>query len=163
MLEAIDLKKTYGKNEALKGLNLAIKPGDIYCLLGANGAGKTTTINLFLNFIDPTSGSAKVNGIDVASQPLETKKFLAYIPETVMLYGNLSGLENLSYFAKLGGHNEYNDNDLREFLKRVGLQDEAVDKRVSAYSKGMRQKVGVAIALAKQAKALLLDEPTSGL
>ncbi|MCB2107944.1 MAG: ABC transporter ATP-binding protein, partial [Rhodobacteraceae bacterium] len=128
-----------------------------------NGAGKTTTINLFLNFIDPTSGSAKVNGIDVASQPLETKKFLAYIPETVMLYGNLSGLENLSYFAKLGGHNEYNDNDLREFLKRVGLQDEAVDKRVSAYSKGMRQKVGVAIALAKQAKALLLDEPTSGL
>lgn len=163
VLDAIDLSKTYGNNDALKGLNLSIKPGDIYCLLGANGAGKTTTINLFLNFIAPTAGAAKVNGLDVTAHPLETKKFLAYIPETVMLYGNLSGLENLAYFAKLGGHSEYTEADLRAFLKRVGLQDEAVDKRVSAYSKGMRQKVGVAIALAKQAKALLLDEPTSGL
>lgn len=163
MLEAVNLKKTYGNNEALKDLNLSIKAGDIYCLLGANGAGKTTTINLFLNFIDPTGGVARVNGRDVTAHPLETKKHLAYIPETVMLYGNLSGLENLSYFAKLGGHSEYSDNDLRDFLKRVGLQSEAVEKRVSAYSKGMRQKVGVAIALAKRAGALLLDEPTSGL
>jgi ABC-2 type transport system ATP-binding protein len=163
VLEAIDLSKTYGNNNALQGLNLTIKPGDIYCLLGANGAGKTTTINLFLNFIAPTAGTARVGGLDVVAHPLETKKYLAYIPETVMLYGNLTGLENLAYFAKLGGHSEYTDADLRAFLKRVGLQDEAVDKRVSAYSKGMRQKVGVAIALAKQAKALLLDEPTSGL
>ena len=163
MLEAINLKKTYGDYDALKGINLSVKPGDIYCLLGANGAGKTTTINLFLNFIDPTSGTAKVNGLEVTANSLETKKYLAYIPETVMLYGNLTGLENLTYFAKLGGHAEYKENDLRGFLKRVGLQDGAVDKRVAAYSKGMRQKVGVAIALAKRAKALLLDEPTSGL
>ncbi|MBL8644913.1 MAG: ABC transporter ATP-binding protein [Rhodospirillaceae bacterium] len=163
MLEAIKLKKTYGDFEALKGLDLNINAGDIYCLLGANGAGKSTTINLFLNFIDPSEGQAKVNGLDVTTHPLETKKYLAYIPETVMLYGNLTGLENLAYFAKLGGHNEYTDNDLRNFLKQVGLQAGAEEKRVAAYSKGMRQKVGVAIALAKQAKALLLDEPTSGL
>ena len=163
MLEAVDLKKSYGEHEALKGLNLAINSGDIYCLLGANGAGKTTTINLFLNFIDPTGGAAKVNGIDVSEDPLGTKRFLAYIPEQVMLYPNLSGLENIEYFARLGGHDEYSEDDLRGFLIRCGLQAEAADRRIGTYSKGMRQKVGVAIALAKQAKALLLDEPTSGL
>jgi ABC-2 type transport system ATP-binding protein len=163
MLEAIDLTKLYGNFCALKSVNLNIRPGDIYCLLGANGAGKTTTINLFLNFIAPSEGVVKVNGLDVTAHPLETKRFLAYIPETVMLYGALSGLENLAYFARLGGHSEYTEADLRSFLARVGLQPDAVDRRISAYSKGMRQKVGVAIALAKQAKALLLDEPTSGL
>lgn len=163
MLEAINLKKTYGGYDALKGLDLRIEGGEIYCLLGANGAGKTTTINLFLNFIEPTSGSAKVAGLDVASHALETKQSLAYIPETVMLYGGLTGLENLAYFAKLGGHGHYTQGQLRGFLDRVGLQAAAHDKRVVSYSKGMRQKVGVAIALAKQAKALLLDEPTSGL
>lgn len=163
MLEAINLKKTYGDYDALKGLNLKVNSGDIYCLLGANGAGKTTTINLFLNFIEPTSGEVKVNDVDVTKDPLETKKFLAYIPETVMLYGNLTGLENLEYFAKLGGHSEYSRKDYQRFLDRVGLQKEAATRRISTYSKGMRQKVGVAIALAKKANTLLLDEPTSGL
>jgi ABC-2 type transport system ATP-binding protein len=163
VLEAINLKKVYGDYEALKGLNLKVGAGEIYCLLGANGAGKTTTINLFLNFIDPTSGTVKVNDIDVAANGLETKKYLAYIPETVMLYGGLTGLENLDYFAKLGGHGKYSRADYLKFFARVGLQESAINKRISTYSKGMRQKVGVAIALAKQAKALLLDEPTSGL
>ena len=163
MLEAITLKKVYGDHEALKGLNLRVNEGDIYCLLGANGAGKTTTINLFLNFVEPTSGTARVNGVDVCTNPLETKRHLAYIPEQVMLYGNLSGLEKLEYFARLGGHGEYSAADYRAFLDRVGLQPEAASRRVRTYSKGMRQKVGVAVALAKQAKALLLDEPTSGL
>ena len=163
MLEAIDLKKTYGDYQALKGLNLRVNGGDIYCLLGANGAGKTTTINLFLNFVTPTSGVARVNGIDVNAHPLQTKRYLAYIPEQVMLYGNLTGMENLEYFARLGGHDEYSADDYRGFLRRVGLQEDAAGRRVKTYSKGMRQKVGVAIALAKQARALLLDEPTSGL
>lgn len=162
MLEANELSKTYNGYEALKALNLKVEQGDIYCLLGANGAGKTTTINLFLNFISPSSGQVKVGGMDVVKHPIETKKSLAYIPETVMLYGALSGIENLSYFAKLGGH-DYSRDELMGFLDRVGLQREAAAKRVATYSKGMRQKVGVAIALAKQAKALLLDEPTSGL
>lgn len=163
MLEAMDLRKTYGDHEALKGLNLRVDSGDIYCLLGANGAGKTTTINLFLNFIAPTSGSARINGIDVARDPLGTKRHLAYIPEQVMLYGNLTGLENLEYFARLGGNGQYSPEEYRAFLDRVGLQPDAARRRVRTYSKGMRQKVGVAIALAKQATALLLDEPTSGL
>lgn len=162
MLQATNLKKSYGDIEALKGLDMAVEGGDIYCLLGANGAGKTTTISLFLNFIRPDGGTATVCGLDVAEQPLETKKLLAYIPEQVMLYGNLTALENLRYFSQLGGH-DYSQEEYRGFLRRVGLQEEAVERRVRTYSKGMRQKVGVAIALAKQAKALLLDEPTAGL
>jgi ABC-2 type transport system ATP-binding protein len=96
------------------------------------------------------------------AQPLETKRRLAYIPEQVNLYGYFSGVENLAYFSELAGH-RYADAELRRFLADAGLQTPAHDQRVSGYSKGMRQKVGIAIALAKQAKALLLDEPTSGL
>lgn len=163
MLKAEALSKSYNGTDALKELTLEVKPGEIYCLLGANGAGKSTTIRLFLNFIEPTSGRAWVNGLDVTSEPLESKKHLAYIPEQVMLYPHLSGLENLEYFAALAGHDHYTPQDLRGFLTRAGLQNDAHGQRVSGYSKGMRQKVGIAIALAKQAGALLLDEPTSGL
>src|SRR3546814_11550620 len=95
MLEAIQLRKEYGSNVALKGLDLKVGPGEIYCMLGANGAGKTTTVNCFLGFIQPTGGQALINGIDVQQQPLETKKYIAYIPENVMLYRNMTGLENL--------------------------------------------------------------------
>jgi ABC-2 type transport system ATP-binding protein len=163
MLEAIHLTKRYSGVAALDDLTLSIAPGDVFCLLGANGAGKTTTINLFLNFVEPTSGTAKINGVDVTERPLETKKYLAYIPETVMLYRNLSGLENLEYFSALAGRSDYTRMQLLDFLQQVRLDASAADKRVSHYSKGMRQKVGIAIALAKNAKALLLDEPTSGL
>ena len=163
MLEALNLTKRYDQAVALDALNLTVRPGEIFCLLGANGAGKTTTINLFLNFVPPTSGTARINGLDVVQQPLETKKHLAYIPETVMLYKNLTGLENLEYFSALAGRPDYTRPQLLEFLTQVGLQADAADKRVGTYSKGMRQKVGIAIALAKHAKALLLDEPTSGL
>jgi ABC-2 type transport system ATP-binding protein len=104
-----------------------------------------------------------VTGLDVAQAPLETKKFLAYIPEQVMLYPHLTGVENLEYFAALARHDGYSKEELRGFLRRSGLQEEAHDHWVSTYSKGMRQKVGIAVALAKQAEALLLDEPTSGL
>jgi ABC-2 type transport system ATP-binding protein len=163
MLEAAALTKRYDAHTALDGLTLTVASGEVFCLLGANGAGKTTTINLFLNFIQPTSGTATINGVDVTKAPLETKKYLAYIPETVMLYRNLTGLENLEYFSALAGRPDYSHDQLRAFLTRVGLQTEAADRRVAGYSKGMRQKVGIAIALAKGAKALLLDEPTSGL
>ncbi len=162
MLEASGLTKHYGTAVALSDLNLQVGPGEIYCLLGANGAGKTTTINLFLNFVEPTAGTARVGGLDVVKAPLESKRLLAYIPEQVMLYPNLTGLENLDYFARLGGH-RYTVAQLRDFLVRCGLQEDAHARLVRGYSKGMRQKVGVAIALSKQAKALLLDEPTSGL
>jgi len=163
MLQATNLTKRYGSIVALDALNLTVKPGEVFCLLGANGAGKTTTINLFLNFIEPSAGSATINGIDVTRAPLETKKHVAYIPETVMLYRNLTGLENLEYFAALAGRPDYTRVQLVEFFQQVGLPDGAADRRVGTYSKGMRQKVGIAIALAKGASALLLDEPTSGL
>ncbi len=163
MLQADALSKRYNGSAALSDLNLQVNPGEIYCLLGANGAGKSTTIRLFLNFIQPSSGRALVNGLDVSQAPLETKRYLAYIPEQVMLYPHLSGLENLAYFAALAGHAAYSGDELRGFLLRSGLQEEAHGERVSNYSKGMRQKVGIAVALAKKAGALLLDEPTSGL
>jgi ABC-2 type transport system ATP-binding protein len=163
MLRAENLTKRYDSHTALEGLTLTVQRGEVFCLLGANGAGKTTTINLFLNFIQPTSGTASINGLDVVREPLATKKFLAYIPETVMLYGNLTGLENLEYFSALAGRADYTRERLLGFCTRVGLQHDVADRRVGTYSKGMRQKVGIAIALAKGAKALLLDEPTSGL
>jgi ABC-2 type transport system ATP-binding protein len=162
MLTAHNLTKKYGEQVALNSLNLTIQQGEIFALLGQNGAGKTTTINLFLGFVDPSSGLATVNGLSVADNKLETKKFLAYIPETVMLYPNLNGIENLQYFSSLAGY-DYPRQELKAFLLTAGLQDTAHEQRLIGYSKGMRQKVGIAIALAKNAKALLLDEPTSGL
>jgi ABC-2 type transport system ATP-binding protein len=163
MLEAINLSKSYNGTVALKNLNLQIQPGEVFCLLGANGAGKTTTINLFLNFTEPSSGVAKVKDLNVTEHPIETKRYLAYIPEQVMLYRNLTGLENLAYFTALAGHSHYTREDLLQFFDQVALARQAGQQRVATYSKGMRQKVGIAIALAKKAEALLLDEPTSGL
>lgn len=162
MLEAKNLTKRYGSHTALNKLNLSIQPGEIFALLGQNGAGKTTTINLFLGFIEPTEGSASINGISVAENPQEIKQYLAYIPETVMLYPNMTGLENLEYFSSLAGF-DYSKKELGELLTTAGLQTQAFDQRLAGYSKGMRQKVGIAIAVAKKAKVLLLDEPTSGL
>lgn len=162
MLEARDLRKEYPNKLALQGLNLQIEPGEVFCLLGQNGAGKSTTINLFLGFIAPTSGAAFVNGLEVALNPLKIKEHLAYIPENVMLYPHLTGLENLALFSSLAGFN-YKEAELLGYLRHAGLPAEAVRRRVGTYSKGMRQKVGIAIAVAKHAKVLLLDEPTSGL
>ncbi|MBL8959505.1 MAG: ATP-binding cassette domain-containing protein, partial [Gemmatimonadetes bacterium] len=101
MLEARGLTKRYGTFTALDSLDLTVPAGEVFCLLGANGAGKTTTINLFLNFVEPSAGSASIAGLDVVQHPIETKRHVAYIPEQVMLYRNLSGLENLDYFASL--------------------------------------------------------------
>lgn len=163
MLETISLSKQFGDKPALDGVTLRVEPGEIYCLLGANGAGKTTLINVFLNFVEPTSGEARINGLEVTRHALETKRHIAYIPEQVMLYGVLSGLENLSYFAALATGKRQPRERLLALLDEVGLDKSAAEQRVATYSKGMRQKVGIAIALAKRARALLLDEPTSGL
>jgi ABC-2 type transport system ATP-binding protein len=161
-LEALTKRFPGAPAPAVDNLNLTIAPGELFALLGPNGAGKTTTINCLLGFLTPDSGRALIDGLDVAREPLETKRRLAYIPEQVNLYGHFSGVENLAYFSELAGH-RYAEAELRRFLADAGLQTTAHDQRVSGYSKGMRQKVGIAIALAKQAKALLLDEPTSGL
>lgn len=163
MLEANELTKSYDDNVALDRLNLKVNPGDIFCLLGANGAGKTTTINLFLGFVRPTGGSARVDGIDVLQNPEESRRRIAYIPEQVTLYGSLTGLENLAYFASLVKDSKYTKPEMIALLERSGLPKDAIHRQVKTYSKGMRQKIGIAIALAKKATVLLLDEPTSGL
>ena len=162
MLIAENLSKTYGDYKALNNLNLKLNEGEIFALLGQNGAGKSTTINIFLGFVKPTEGGAKINGISVVDHPEETKKYIAYIPETVLLYPNLTGVENLKFFSSLAGF-DYDNETLTSFLSKAGLQSDAHHNRLGGYSKGMRQKVGIAIAIAKKAKVLLLDEPTSGL
>jgi len=162
LLQAIDLSKHYGSVKALDRLNLSVEPGQVCCLLGANGAGKTTTIHLFLDFIPRSGGRALVGGHDVAEEPVQTKAMLAYIPEVVNLYGALTGRENLEYFAEIAGAT-LGRGRADELADKVGLQDGALDQPISTYSKGMRQKVGIAIALAKQARALIMDEPLSGL
>ncbi len=164
MLQAIDLTKRYEDGLlALDALNLEIKPGEIFFLLGANGAGKTTSINLFLNFIEPTSGKAIIDGIDVMDQPLETKKHVAFVPENVMLYGNFTARQNMDFFARLGGKTNLTKKDYYNVMRQVGLQEEAFERKLKTFSKGMRQKVGLAIAIIKDANNIVMDEPTSGL
>lgn len=164
MLEARNLTKRYdgAGRPALDGLDLIVPSGEVFCLLGPNGAGKTTTVNLFLGFLAPTGGQALVCGIDASQDPLGARARLAYIPETVTLYGALTGLENLAYFVEVSGA-ATPASEFLPLLLAAGLPEEAATRPVRAYSKGMRQKVGVAIALARRAQALVLDEPTSGL
>jgi ABC-2 type transport system ATP-binding protein len=162
MITAKNLTKLYDNKMALNNLSLDIQFGEIFCLLGQNGAGKTTTINCFMGFIKPTSGEAFINGLNVAHQGIESKRFVAYLPEVVMLYPRLTAVENLDYFSRLAGF-RYTSAELKYLLETVGLPMDEINRKTLVYSKGMRQKVGIAIALAKKANTLLLDEPTSGL
>lgn len=162
VLQAVQLGKQYADTVALRALELSVHRGEVFCLLGQNGAGKTTTINLFLGFIAASSGKALINNVEVKTNDTTTRKMIAYIPEVVQLYGNLSGVENLDFFSRLAGFT-YSKEQLTSFLHKAGLQNEAHTKRLGNYSKGMRQKVGIAIALAKNADVIFMDEPTSGL
>ena len=164
MLETRDLTKVYDNTiRAVNELNLKIGSGEIYVILGANGAGKSTTISMLLNFIDPTSGTALVNDIEIPKFPLEAKKHLAYVSENVELYRNFTARQNLEFFTKLGGKKRVTRDELDATLARVGLPEESFKRRVKTFSKGMRQRLGIAIAIMKGADAVLLDEPTSGL
>jgi ABC-2 type transport system ATP-binding protein len=163
MLEARQLTKRYGKTLALDALDLSVPGGEVFCLLGPNGAGKTTTVNLFLGSTEASAGHARVCGVDAATDPLQARRHLAYIPENVMLYAKLSGVENLRYFVALATGGEPSKAEAEALLQRAGVPAAALHRRVAGYSKGMRQKVGIAVAWAKHAQALLLDEPTSGL
>ncbi|MFA6108886.1 MAG: ABC transporter ATP-binding protein [Candidatus Latescibacterota bacterium] len=163
MLEIENLSKHYGEVKAVQGLTLTIQPGEIFTMLGANGAGKTTTLMVALGFTEPTEGTVRICGIDVTRDPLEAKKHVAYVSENVMLYGNFTARQNLDFFTKLGGHAHATHEEYDRVLARVGLQREAFDRRVKGFSKGMRQKLGIAIAIMKDAEVILLDEPTSGL
>ncbi len=162
ILEAVRLTKTYGSHRALNDLHLSLAAGEIYCLLGQNGAGKTTTLNIFLGFIEPSSGVARIRDLPVQKGGATTRKFTAYIPEVVNLYEHLTAVENLDYFSRLAGY-KYDQQALEKQLTLAGLGPESMEKRLKSFSKGMRQKVGIAIALAKNADLIFMDEPTSGL
>jgi ABC-2 type transport system ATP-binding protein len=164
MLETKDLTKKYEDGLlALDHLNIRVEPGEIFCMFGANGAGKTTAINLILGFIPPSEGTAYVEGVDVVKEPLKSKEHISYVSENVMLYGNFTAYQNLDYFSKLAGKRNLKRTDFADVMSRVGLQEKAFDMRIKNYSKGMRQKLGIAVAILKDAPNLILDEPTSGL
>ena len=164
MLEVRNLTKIYDDSvKAVNNLDLTVNQGEIFVMLGANGAGKTTTIDLILGFIEPTEGTIFINNIDVVKDPLEAKKFVAYVSENVMLYGNFTARQNLDFFTKLGGNKKATKEDYDNAMRRVGLPEEAFKRRVKSFSKGMRQRLGIAISIMKDAKLVLLDEPTSGL
>jgi len=161
VVETRGLTKRFGATLALDALDLTVAAGEVVCLLGANGAGKSTTLNLLLGFLRPDGGEALVAGA-VPGTPA-ARRAIGYVPETVALYPKLSGLENLAFFHELGGTGEATRDRLLGALRSVGLDADAADRRAETYSKGMRQKVGLAAAMMKGASALLLDEPLSGL
>lgn len=162
MISIRNIAKRFDEFEAVKDLSIEIKEGEIYGLLGSNGAGKSTTINILLGFLEPDKGEAFICGIDVIKNADSARKKIGYISENVNLYPYLTGIENLNYFCKIAGEN-YNDEALSKILNDCGLDSDTINKKVGSFSKGMRQKVGIAIAFAKKAKVLLLDEPASGL
>jgi len=162
VISVSQLSKNFAEYQAVDNMSFTVKQGEILALLGPNGAGKTTTINCLLGFLKPDSGQITIAGIDPVIDVVAARKQLAYIPEQVALYPKLSGLDNLVYMSKVAGVDK-DTAQFRQLLNQVNLPDYAIDKPVGSYSKGMRQKVGIAIALAKNAKALILDEPTSGL
>lgn len=152
----------FGGRPVLDGLSLELHAGEVFALLAPNGAGKTTTLNLVLGFLSPDSGTISVCGRSVGADPALARRAIAYLPEQVALIPELSGLENLRYFLLLA-ELAPDEASLRRLLDEAGLPSSAHGRAARHYSKGMRQKVGIAIALARQARLLLLDEPTSGL
>jgi ABC-2 type transport system ATP-binding protein len=162
VLQAAGVTAGYGSRTILRHLDLSVRAGEIYALLGANGAGKTTTLSLFLGFLAPWFGQVRVLGLNPVADTAQARRQLAYIPENVALYENLSARENLDYFLTLAGHDATREQIAVE-LERAGLDRAAHETRVAGFSKGMRQKVAIALALARRVPALLLDEPTSGL
>jgi len=164
MLEIRGLRKIYEDGTvAVDNFDLDVAAGEIFVLLGANGAGKTTTIMLILGFTEPTAGIVKIDGIDVQRNPLEAKKHVAYVSENVTLYTSFTAKQNLEFFTRLSGRTDITEDECRAVFKQVGLADNAYQRRVGGFSKGMRQRLGIAIGILKKAELIVLDEPTSGL
>jgi ABC-2 type transport system ATP-binding protein len=162
VIDIADLSVERGGKPVLDRLGLSVGAGEIYALLGGNGAGKSTTLSTLLGFLKPTSGQVSVAGIDPATAPDAARRKIAYLPENVALYEHLTARENVEYFLALAGE-VHGDNDIAAAFDAAGLQEEARGRPLSGFSKGMRQKVAVALAVVRQVPVLLLDEPTSGL
>ncbi len=163
VIETRDLTKKYGDFKAVDSLKLTVERGEVFGLLGPNGAGKTTTILMLLGLTDPTSGSMKVLGFDPTRQPLKVKARAGYMPDMVGFYDDLTARENLIYTAKLNSlPRKEADRRIQEALVLVEMADRA-DNKVGTFSRGMRQRLGVADVLIKQPELVIMDEPTQGL
>ena len=157
------LTKRYGRVVAVEDLNLEVAEGEVFGLLGPNGSGKTTTILMLLGLTEPTSGEARVLGLDPMREPLKVKARVGYLPDQVGFYGELTAWENLRYTTRLLGLPEAEAKArMEEVLRRMGLW-EVRERRVSAFSRGMRQRLGLAEVLLKRPQVAILDEPTLGL
>jgi len=157
------VSKTYAGRTVVDRISFSIAPGSITALLGPNGAGKSTTMKMCAGFLDSDAGSITIAGINIKEERSSALKRLTYLPENVVLYEELSGIENLHHLLGLATGTTLPRARLTAALSNVGLPAEAHDRRTGTYSKGMRQKVGLALALARDSRLLLLDEPTSGL
>ena len=157
-----DLSVGYGEQRVLDRLSLRVPAGSITALLGGNGAGKSTTLATLLGFVRAQSGTVLVAGIDPGTNPDAARRRMAYLPENVALYEHLSAVENADYLLALSDERKERG-AITEALAAAGLQQRAWDQRLGGFSKGMRQKVAIAVALLRDVPVLLLDEPTSGL
>ena len=163
VIQTHDLTKRYHGRPAVDQLNLTIRDGEIFGFLGPNGAAKTTTILMLLGLTEPSSGSVEVLGYNPTRQPLEVKRHVGCLPENVGYYRDMTARQNMRYVARLNRIDvEQTEQRIEQSLERVGLLDEA-DKLVAAYSRGMRQRLGLAELLLKQPRVMILDEPTLGL
>jgi len=163
IIELVDLTKKYGSFTAVDQLNLTVRKGEVFGLLGPNGAGKSTTILMMLGLTEPASGMVKVCDINSTENPIAVKRKVGYLPEDVGFYPDRSGLENLMFIAQLNHLSEYEAAEkAEELLARVGLSKEA-HKKTGKYSRGMRQRLGLAEVLIKNPEVIILDEPTSGI
>jgi len=163
MLEARQLTKAYNGNVVVDRLDLRIEEGEIYGFLGPNGAGKTTTILMLLGLTEPTSGEARIHGYDATRDATRVKRITGYLPENVGFYEDMTARENLRYVARLNGIPEREATQkIGDLLKLVGLADVA-NQEVGKYSKGMKQRLGIANVLIKEPRLVILDEPTTGI
>lgn len=162
VLAAESLSVIRSGRQVLKDVTFRIAPGEVHALLGGNGAGKSTTLLTFLGFLAPAGGSVRVQGREVGENLDAVRRAMAYLPEAASLYGHLNAYENLGYFLSLAGKNA-DRGVFDDALDRVALQSGARGMRMQTYSKGMRQKVAIALAILRDTPILLLDEPTSGL
>ncbi|MFO8163353.1 MAG: ABC transporter ATP-binding protein [Thermodesulfobacteriota bacterium] len=163
IVETHNLSKIYGNQVAVNDLTFSIQEGEIFGFLGPNGSGKTTTLLMLLGLTEPTKGWARVAGFDPTKQALKVKKIVGYIPENVGFYDDMSAIENLHFIARLNNiPDSVSSPKIEDALERVGLKDEG-KKKVGAYSRGMRQRLGIAEIYLKQPQVVFLDEPTLGL
>ena len=157
------LTKRYGEFTAVDKLDLSVRHGEVFGLLGPNGAGKATTILMLLGLSEPTSGSARVLDMDPARNPIAVKRRVGYLPDAVGFYGGMTGRQNLRYTARLNGIAKKEAEDhIDELLERVGLTN-AANSKVETYSRGMKQRLGLADVMVKRPSIVILDEPTTAI